>query len=165
VIAFDPTSIAIDENRPVFEATCEASITVPRPSAFRCTFESGGVGDPCFVIKDETLICGPNPVHGSYQALVTATEPLPEGNGVGSEPFIFYVDLGADMAPCGRRPEPFRVGEQVVTYGCQAPGAWIVGELDRSRETWVAQHITTDTQLTQITSGPEPKDVARAWVH
>ena len=31
VIAFDPDSIAINENSPVHEATCEATVAVPRP--------------------------------------------------------------------------------------------------------------------------------------
>jgi hypothetical protein len=78
VIEFDLASIPINENQPVYDATCQGSEVVPRPGAFKCTFENGGVGDPCFVIKDNTLICGPNPVHASYQAVVTATEPLPE---------------------------------------------------------------------------------------
>jgi hypothetical protein len=40
-----------------------------------------------------------------------------------------------------------------------------VGELDTTKATWVAQYITTDTQATQITYGPQASDVVRAWVH
>jgi hypothetical protein len=165
VIEFDPASIPINENQPVYDATCQGSEVVPRPGAFKCTFENGGVGDPCFVIKDNTLICGPNPVHASYQAVVTATEPLPEVRRARGEPFAFYLDLGANKPPCERRAETFTVDGHTVTHTCQAPGAWIVGELDTDQPMWVAQYITTDTQGSTITYGPEASDVVRAWVH
>jgi hypothetical protein len=165
VIEFDPASIAINENRPVLEAACEATIAVPRPGAFKCTFEQGGVGDPCFVIADNTLICGPNPVLESYQAVVTTTDPLPAGSGSTGDPFAFYLDLGAHRAPCARRSEPFIVGGHMVTYGCQSPGVWIVGEPDTSGSRWSAQFITTDVQATQVTRGPVPSVIVRAWVH
>ena len=142
-----------------------ATLAVPRPGAFRCTFEQGGVGDPCFVIADQTLICGPNPVLGSYQAVVTTADPLPVGSGSAGDPFAFYLDLGANRAPCARRAEPFAVGDYMVTYGCQSPGTWIVGELDTSGSTWSAQWITTDVQATRVTHGPEQKVILRAWVH
>jgi hypothetical protein len=165
VIAFDPTSIPINPDLAIRTATCEASAVVPRPGAFQCTFEGGGQGDPCFVVEGNTLMCGPDPVYGSYVAVVTASEPLPEAGGLAGDPIPFYLDLGSSKPPCELRAEPLEVSGQMVTYTCRAPGAFLVGELDTSRTTWVAQYITTDTQASQITYGPEPSGVVRAWVH
>jgi hypothetical protein len=165
VIPFDPGSIARSENQPLLGGTCEASVVVPRAGAYKCALSNGGTGDPCFVVEDNILICGPNPVHGSYQAMVEATMPLPQAIVVADKAVPFYLDLGLDKPPCAKRAEPLEISGQAATYACQAPGAWIVGEPDTSKATWVAQYITTDTQATQITYGPEASDVVRAWVH
>jgi hypothetical protein len=165
IIPFDPASIPINESQPVFDASCAASVAVPRAGAYSCSFENGGAGDPCFVVEGDRLMCGPNPVHGSYQTLVTATEPLPETGSTASEPVPFFLDIGSNKPPCVKRAEPSEVSGYTATYTCRAPGAFIVGDLDTSGATWVAQYITTDTQNTQVTYGPEASDVVRAWVH
>ena len=165
IIPFDPASIAVNDSQPVLDGTCAASVAVPRAGAYRCDLENGGVGDPCFVVEGDLLICEPNPVFGSYQALVTVTEPLPQTVSTVAEPVPFFLDIGSNKPPCAKRAETFEVSGHTVTYTCQAPGAFIVGELDTSGLTWVAQYITTDTQSTQVTYGPEASDVLRAWVH
>jgi len=87
--------------------------------------------------------------------LVTVTEPLPETASTAAEPVPFFLDIGSNKPPCAKRAETFEVSGYAVTYTCHAPGAFIVGELDTSGRTWVAQYITTDTQSTQVTYGPE----------
>jgi hypothetical protein len=165
VIPFDPASIAVNENQPVLGGTCADSVAVPRAGAYRCDLENGGVGDPCFVVAEDQLMCEPNPVFGSYQALVAVTGPLPETVSTAAEPVPFFLDIGSDKPPCSKRDETFEVSGHTVTYNCQAPGAFVVGELDKSGPIWLAQYITTDAQSTQVTYGPESSDVLRAWVH
>lgn len=165
IILFDPASIPLNNGQPVFDGTCTASVVVPRAGAYRCEFENGGVGDPCFAVEGDRLMCEPNPVFGSYQALVAVKEPLPEAQTTVEEPVPFFLDIGSNKPPCAKRAEPFEVSGYTVTYTCHAPGAFIVGDLDTSAATWTADYITTDTQSTQVTYGPESSDVVRAWVH
>jgi hypothetical protein len=107
------------------------------------------------------LICEPNPVFGSYQALVTVTEPLPETVSTAAEPVPFFLDIGSNKPPYAKRAEKFEVSGYTVTYTCHALGASVVGELDTSGWSWVAQYITTDAQSTQATYGPEASTMYR----
>jgi hypothetical protein len=54
---------------------------------------------------------------------------------------------------------------QMVHWSCAAPGAWLVDGLNTSQSAWVAQYVTSDSQGTWITYGPEAVDVTKAWVH
>ena len=76
-----------------------------------------------------------------------------------------YVELGAAKPPCAKRGQPVPVGGAAATYACQAPGAWLVGPLATARPVWLAQYLTSNTQNTVVTYGPEPTRVTRAWVY
>ena len=56
--------------------------------------------------------------------------------------------------PCNLREEPIVIGDVTATYSCQAPGAFLT-RVDTSSEPWTADHFTTDTQISEVTCGPE----------
>ncbi len=166
VISFDPASLPANPSQAPVPGTCEASERVPRAGAYRCTTEGGGVFDPCFSVGAGILGCGPNPVMGSWAAVVQSTGALPETVDRASQPVAFYLDLGSSYPPCSAgTTAPKELNGQVVTFTCQAPGAWILGPLDTSTARWSAQYVTTDTQGETVTSGPTAADVAQAWTY
>jgi hypothetical protein len=120
--------------------------------------------DPCFALAGDTLACTVNPATGSY-SLVTAPGPLPTTTDAQTGPVPFALELGAGKPPCAKRGQPVPVGGYVAEYGCQAPGSWLVGPLETARPVWIAQYVTSDTQNTAVTFGPEPTRVVCAWVY
>jgi hypothetical protein len=167
VVPFDPMALPLDssQSQTARTATCVASTAVPRAGAYACQLEgTTDALDPCFVISGTTLACNVNPVTGSY-SIVTAAGELPATTNAQPSPVPFYVELGADKPACLKRAQPLPIGGYSATYACQAPGAWLVGAIDTSRPVWIAQYITSDTQNTAVTYGPEPALVTRAWVY
>lgn len=56
-------------------------------------------------------------------------------------------------------PEPRVIGVVTTNYMCQAPGAFLTF-VDTSADPWTAGYFTTDTQITEVTYGPERVEVA-----
>jgi hypothetical protein len=165
VVPFDPAALPPDPHQTARSMVCVPSAAVPREGAFACQAAgaSGGL-DPCFALAGDTLACPVNPATGAY-TLVTATGPLPATTDTQATPVPFYVELGADKPPCAKRGQPVPVGGAAATYACQAPGSWLVGPLETARPVWIAQYLTSDTQNTAVTYGPEPTRITRAWVY
>jgi hypothetical protein len=164
VIVLDPRSFKIDPSPTPLKATCEASTAVPRTGAYKCTPAGGSNLDPCFVVEGNTLVCNLNPVVGSH-SLVTATNSLPKGGTVQDKPVAFFLELESRYPTCIKRGDFKELSGQPVPYSCQAPGAWLVGNLDTTHPTWVVQYVTTDSQGAQVTFGPQPVNVVRAWTY
>lgn len=166
VILFAPDSIAPAPDQQPVPGTCAPSSLLPRPGAFRCTTAAGAIFDPCFALSAGALLgCDPNPVAGTYAALVTPNEPLPATTGE-SDPLPFYVNLGPSKPLCAIGPDtPKELLGQPVTFACQAPGAWIVGPLQMQQPTWLADYTVTDSAGTEVTYGPEASAVVQAWVY
>ena len=103
---------------------------------------------------------------GRYSAIVRVTNtPLPAGVGA-AEPLPFYVRLEAGKPPCAVGVNaPMQLEGQEVTWRCEAPGAWIVGELQTDRPNWRANYVVTDSSGSKITYGPEETLVVEAWVY
>ena len=166
VILLDPASLPADPSQAPVPSTCAASERVPRAGVYRCTTDGGGVFDPCFSVGAGILGCEPNPVMGSWTSVVQSTGPLPESVDRTNEPVAFYLELGTSYPPCSAgTTAPKELDSQVVTFTCQAPGAWILGPLDTSTARWTAQYVTTDTQGETVTSGPTATDITRAWTY
>lgn len=164
---FDPQSIAPPADQPVLAGECAASVRVQRAGAYSCTAETGAAFDPCFVLAPGgDLGCQPNPPAGRYSAIVKATNtPLPEGGGA-AEPLPFYLSLGPGKPPCAVGVNaPMQLEGQEVTWRCEAPGAWIMGELQTARPDWRADYVVTDSTGSKITYGPEETVVVEAWVY
>ncbi len=165
IIQFDPASVQIDPGQEPLASTCQSSWVVPKAGVYRCLPEDGGALDPCFVLQGSTLLCSPNPVFGGY-ALAKATNSLSGGDPSSAEPVIFYLELEEGNPPCGKRADvSLELAGQPVTYACEAPGAWLVGDLDTAQPTWMAQRVITDPSATTVTDGPTPVEVRRAWVY
>jgi hypothetical protein len=166
VIDFEAASIPPDANQPLQPAACRASVRVPRAGAYACDTEAGAQLDPCFVIEGSRLGCQPNPVFQSWTALVEATGPLPDTTDRVQETVAIVVDLGLSFPSCtAGTASPKTLDGRAVSFSCQAPGAWLLGPLDRATPRWVAQYATTDSQGATLTSGPTPVAVVRAWVY
>lgn len=166
-IQFDPASITPSADQPVLTGDCVASVRVPRAGAYSCAAETGANFDPCFVLVESgDLGCQPNPRAGRYSAIVRATNaPLPEGRG-GPQPLPFYLSLGPGKPPCAVGVNtPMQLDGQEVTWRCEAPGAWIVGDLRTERPDWRADYVVTDSSGTKVTYGPEETVVVEAWVY
>jgi hypothetical protein len=161
---FDPASIPVDPNQQPVAGTCAASALVPRQGAYACVTASGGSFDPCFAVGEGVLGCQPNPVAGTWSALVQVSGALPATTNQAASPVKFYLDLGTGYPPCRLgTSSPMQLNGLEVTYSCQAPGAWIVGPLDTANATWIAQYVTTDAAGTTITYGPTGVNVVRSW--
>ena len=78
----------------------------------------------------------------------------------------FYLVLEEGNPPCVKRADlEMELAGQPVTYSCEAPGAWLVGDLDTSQSTWTAQRVITDPSGITVTDGPTTVEVRRAWVY
>jgi hypothetical protein len=166
-IQFDPNSITPSADQPVLAGACVASLRVPRTGAYSCSAETGVWFDPCFVLdQDGSLGCQPNPPAGRYSALITATNaPLPATAGV-PQPVPFFLNLAPGKPPCAVGVNtPMQLGAHEVTWRCEAPGAWIVGDLRTGRPDWLADYVVTDSSGAQITYGPEATFVVTAWMY
>jgi hypothetical protein len=166
-IQFDPNGITPSIDQPVLAGACVASLRVPRTGAYSCTAETGALFDPCFVLdEDGSLGCQPNPPAGRYAALITATNaPLPAAAGV-AQPAPFYLNLAPGTPPCAAGVNtPMQLDGHEVTWRCEAPGAWIVGDLRTDRPDWLADYVVTDSSGAQITYGPEATFVVTAWMY
>jgi heat shock protein HslJ len=164
IVVFDPTTIETDPNRAPAQGVCQASPYVP--GAYQCSTETGASLDPCFVLFDGSLICNPNPVFGNYSQVVTPTEPLPESSKTG-QPVPFSLELAGTNPPCHIRTigDELVIAGKPVTYGCDAPAAWIIGPLDTSQPTWIGEYVITSPSSGEVTYGPMPVAIARAWVY
>ena len=166
VIQFSPDSITPGSQQQPVPGACEPSLHLPRPGAYRCVTAAGATFDPCFALaQDDVVGCDPNPVAGAYAALVTPDDALPVVTGE-PDPLPFYLNLGPNKPFCAIGPDsPMELEGQPVTFACQAPGAWIVGPLKISQPTWWADYVTTNTQGSEVTYGPEESAVVQAWVY
>ena len=165
VVPFEPAALPPAPGQPARGAACGPSAAVPRPGAYACQPEgSSDRLDPCFALSDTALACAVNPATGAYTP-VTATGPLPAMTGAQVGPVPFYVELDGAKPPCAKRGQPVPIGGYAADYACQAPGAWLAGPLATARPVWIAQYLTSDTQNTVVTYGPEPTRVTRAWVY
>ena len=164
IVVFDPASIETDPNRAPVQGVCQPSTYVP--GAYLCTTETGASLDPCFVRADGSLVCNPNPVFGNYTQIVTPSEPLPESSKIG-QPVPFYLELAGNNPPCQIRTagDGYEINGQPVTYGCDAPAAWIIGPLDTSQPAWIGEYVITSPSSGEVTFGPMPTAIARAWVY
>ena len=164
IIVFDPNAFETDSNRAPVQGLCQTSTYVP--GAYQCSTENGATLDPCFARSDNTLVCNPNPVFGSYSQVVTPTESLPESSQTG-EPVSFYLELAGNNPPCQIRTtgNGYEIAGKPVTYNCDAPAAWILGPLDTSQPAWVAEYVITNPSTGEVTYGPTPLSVSRAWFH
>jgi hypothetical protein len=165
VVPFDPAALPPAPTQAARGAACGPSAAVPRAGAYACQVEGASDSlDPCFALSGTALACAVNPATGAYTP-VTATTPLPATTDALASPVPFSVELGGAKPPCAKRGQPVPIGGYAATYACQAPGAWLVGPLQTARAVWIAQYITSDTQNTVVTYGPEPTRVTRAWVY
>ena len=82
------------------------------------------------------------------------------------EPVAFFLELASGYPPCAKRADLKKeLAGQPMTYSCEAPGAWLLGNVDMAQPEWVVQYVTTDTQSAQVTFGPKAVKVVRAWVY
>ncbi|MDH3676069.1 MAG: META domain-containing protein, partial [Anaerolineae bacterium] len=173
VILFDPTSIQLDPGQePLVVTTCLPSQVVPRPGVYQCGQEDGFNLDPCWVVEGNILLCNPRwspPTYDSLSyTLATTPNTLPEIDPatIEAEPVAFYLALEEGNPPCLKRADlEMELAGQPVTYSCEAPGAWLVGDLDTSQPTWTAQRVITDPSGITVTDGPTTVEVRRAWVY
>jgi hypothetical protein len=166
-IQFDPMSITPSTDQPVQAGECGASLRVLRSGAYSCTTATGALFDPCFVLAPGgNLGCQPNPVASRYSALVSATNtPLPDTVGV-PQPVPFYLTLGPGKPSCSvGLNAPMQLDGREVTWRCEAPGAWIVGDLRTDQPGWLADYVVTDSSGIEITYGPEETLVEEAWTY
>jgi hypothetical protein len=167
VIDFDPATIPVNEQPDPQPAQCGPSVVIPSAGAYRCSTQSGGAPDPCFVVKDDNILaCNPNPAFGFWSgALLQATNQLPPAPSQPSEPVIFYLDIGSNNPPCEKRsPEqPLTVAGQPVSFTCQAPGAWVIGPIDNGQPTWTVQYVITSSDGSSVTYGPTTTPIVWAW--
>ncbi|RIK23855.1 MAG: hypothetical protein DCC51_02075 [Anaerolineae bacterium] len=165
IIKFDPTSIALTGD-PV-EGTCHELGVIP--GTYRCDLASEVVG-PCFALGATRLLCGPDPVHNTYAALVTPTGELPVVTLPSPDRTIpFFVALDNGMT-CHYRaaPEPVIIGGVLAQYECDEPYTFLLGEgnLPFSRDTplWEAGLYTLDPATGTSPSGKVPVNVLQVWV-
>ena len=175
VIAFNPSTFGTGTDTitpPDSLGSCEASGVLPRPNAYSCTTEAGARHDPCFVIaafnyqssSGSQLGCSPDPISGSWGAIVRVNGALPEIPAPALDPIVFFVSLGSAYPGC-ERIEPKRpLGAETISFQCKAPGAVLVDDINTSVSPFTAQYVTTDSAGTTITSGPELTPVETAWV-
>ena len=166
VVQFNPESITPGAEQPVLTGECGPSLLVPRNGAYSCIADGGARLDPCFfLVEGLNLGCEPDPVAFRYAAILTARNPLPDIDG-GIDPVPFYLNLGPDKPLCAKGVDsPTEVDGKELTWTCQAPGAWIAGELRTGQPAWLADYVVTNTGVTSITDGPEATFVTHTWVY
>jgi len=164
VVKFDPSSIPADSD-PV-TGTCREWAAVP--GAYQCDLADRMIG-PCFPQGGTRLICAPNPVAGTYGALVSPGESLPSVAPPAPEHVVaFFVELDGGVT-CAMRaaPEPVIIGGIEARYECSEPYTYILGEGDAAfshdAPLWEAGLHTLDPATGQ-SSGEAPVGVRRAWI-
>jgi hypothetical protein len=164
IVKFDPASIPLDGRDPV-RGSCGALTAVP--GTYYCILDGGGTAAPCFELGGERLLCGPNPVTGSYQALVAPDAPLPEVLPPPPDQAVeFFVELEGDIRTCVIRTgvEPVIIAGVAALYDCDAPYTFLLG-IDKFRTPiWEAALYTLDPATGESPSGKVPIDVIRAWI-
>lgn len=157
---FDPTTFPGGDG-PAVGGACVTSALVP--GAYRCELDGGGADEPCFALDGARLVCGPNPVAGSYRTLVSPSAPLPPVQPAPPEEVAaFFVQL-RDGPTCAIRtgPEPVIFGGATATFDCDTPYTYLT-TLDKSGPTWRAMLSTLDPATG--TSSNRLTDVERAWL-
>lgn len=164
VVKFDPASIPATGD-PVAGACREWSAV---PGSYLCELADAVVG-PCFALGGARLGCRPDPVAGSYAALVSPDSPLPPANPPSPDRTVpFFVTL-ADGVTCTMRaaPEPVIIGGVEARYECSEPYTYVLGEGDppfsQDAPLWEAGVYTLDPATGQ-SSGKVPVGVSRVWI-
>lgn len=164
VLKFDPTSIAT-QGDPVAGA-CRRLADLP--GTYQCDLASEMAG-PCFALGGARLICGPDPVAGTYDLLVAPTDALPSVAPPSPDQAApFFVELANGMT-CAFRvaPEPVIIGGIAARYECDEPYTYLLGEgqsvFGQDAPTWEAGLYTIDPDTGQ-SSGKTPVDVRRVWI-
>lgn len=133
-----------------------------RPDAWRC--ETGNaILDPCFqspfTLPDQPaeLACADSPFDREVLLLQT-TEPLPrEGTNEADLTQLPWVLELANGERCTLFSGTLQgIAGQVAHYGC-AGGGLVVGEPDRSQESWMVSYLSADAAETDFVA------VAVAW--
>lgn len=165
ITRFDPTSIAIS-GEPV-EGTCHELAAIP--GTYRCDLANRVVG-PCFALDATRLLCGPDPAHNTYTALVTPTGDLPAVAAPSPDRTMpFFVALGNGMT-CHYRaaPEPVIIGGIIAQYECDEPYTFLLGEgeppFSHDAPLWEAGLYTLDPATGTSPSGKVPVSVLQVWI-
>ena len=125
VLKFDPTSIAT-QGDPVAGVCHELA---DLPGTYQCDLASEMAG-PCFALGGARLICGPNPVAGTYDSLVAPIDaPASVAPPSPDQAVPFFVELANGMT-CAFRvaPEPVIIGGIAARYECDEPYTYLLGE-------------------------------------
>lgn len=167
VIKFDPALIPLGDVAPIPGACVESSLV---PGTYRCDLEAGGPAEPCFAIGGTRLICDPDPVAGTYRALIGPTNALPSITSPRPDSAVpFFVEL-ADGMTCVFRtsPEPVIIGGISARYDCDEPYTYLLGEesgvFDKDAPLWMAGVYVLDPTTGESPSGKIPKDIVRVWI-
>lgn len=161
VVKFDPASIPL--SGAAVEGTCAASTLVQ--GTYRCELAAGGAAEPCFVVGDQRLLCGPDPVAQSYATLVNAGGKLPSVAPPSPDRAVeFFIELEDGMT-CALRtgPEPVILAGVEAKYDCNEPYTFVMG-LERSAPAWEAAVYVLDPDTGESSSGELPVNVRRVWV-
>lgn len=165
VLKFDPASIATGGD--AVPGTCRELAGVP--GAYQCDLENDLAG-PCFALGGTRLICGPNPVANTYDALVSPTGDLPVVSPPSPDRAVpFFVELANGMTCVYRvAPEPVIIGGIVAQYECDEPYAYLLGEgspsFSQDAPLWEAGLYTLDPATGTSPSGKVPVDILRVWI-
>lgn len=164
VVKFDPASIPAAGD-PV-DGTCREWPAVP--GAYLCEL-AAEVSGPCFALGGTRLICAPNPVAGTYHAIVRPSGALPPVIPPSLDRAVpFFAELANDVT-CSVRaaPEPVIIGGVEARYECSEPYTYILGEGDSpfslDAPQWEAGVYTLDP-TTGESSGKMPVGVRRVWI-
>lgn len=163
VIKFDPASIPLTGSDPI-AGNCRAWDVVP--GTYSCVLDSGDTTAPCFALSGERLMCRPNPVRRSYEALLKPVAPLPAMAPPSPDQLTeFFVELEGDVQTCTIRTgvEPVIIGGLAATFDCDAPYTYLLG-FEKSTPTWEAALYTLDPATGESPSGKVPVNVVRAWI-
>lgn len=164
VVKFDPSSIPTASD-PV-TGTCREWAAVP--GTYQCDLADEVTG-PCFALGGTRLICRPDPVAGTYGALVSPSETPPSIVPPSPEHVVvFFAELD-DGVTCAMRtaPEPVIIDGKEARYECSEPYTYILGEGDsffsHDAPLWEASIYTLDPATGQ-SSGKTPVGVRRVWI-
>lgn len=164
IIKFDPASISTASGPVV--GICREWAAVP--GTYQCDLADKMTG-PCFVQGGTRLICAPDPMAGTYGALVSPSEALPSVAPPAPEHVVaFFVELDGGVT-CTMRaaPEPVIIDGMEARYECSEPYTYILGEGDSAfshdAPLWEAGVHTLDPATGQ-SSGKVPVGVRRAWI-
>lgn len=166
VVKFDPAAIPLGDGRAA-GGDCRASAVVG--GALRCDLETGEATEPCFITSGERLICGPNPVAGTYAHLVSPGSPLPSVPPPPPDRVVrFFVELDNGLTCVIRTgPEPVIIGGTAALYDCSEPYTYLLDAgdktLDFSAPIWTTI-VTTLDPTTGESLGGAPANIARVWI-